>query len=197
MASRSINWNPSRQVSNPLDFELQCLETLTPGTALPSSSLSIHIGSGFLINRLPNGWSAPLFINLNSVEFGAILGAETVHSVIHVVSDRAVDEIVQGQHPIIGSELTLTIFKTGGGGQQEQVVDLKDSDLISVSVSKGLLVDFAFTGGGIKKDNAKNHAVYGADVAAEKIVNGEVAAPEEMKELYSSINHIIFKALHQ
>lgn len=159
--------------------------------------MSIHNGSGFLINRLPHGWSAPLFISLNSVEFGAILGVETVQSIIHVISERAVDEIVQGGHPIIGSELTLTILKAGGGGQQDQVVDLMDSDLISASISKGLLVDFAFTGGGIKNDNAKNHAVYGADVAAEKIVNGEVAAPEEMKELYSCINHIIFKVLHQ
>jgi lipid-binding SYLF domain-containing protein len=147
--------------------------------------LGVEQGQGFVIARLggptSNKWSAPAFVRITGVEFGLVAGVDRAETLVGVMSDRALEAMIESQAKFnMSSNWNFDITpleddKTGGN----HPTWIFNNDFTSVSVSRGIMADVAIQGTRISFDNMWNEKCYGTSRAAD-ILRGGVEAPPEL-----------------
>jgi lipid-binding SYLF domain-containing protein len=125
-------------------------------------------GEGVISRRVPGGWSAPAFYNLNGGSFGLQIGASKVDVVLLFMNTGAVDSLMQDKFEI-GGEGSAAAGPVGRSASASTDAQLK-AQILSYSRSKGLFAGLELKGVAITPDNNNNEPVYGMKA-------GEVLSP--------------------
>ncbi len=128
-------------------------------------------GQGVMLVRGPTGWSYPAFYDTSSVSLGLQLGVEESSVVMFVMSQRALDHLMQT------SDFT---FKAGGGmslvdlnaATQQQ---LTGADVVVWSKSQGAYGGLTLSGSDVAQRLDRDQSYYGTAVNAMQIAQGTVS----------------------
>lgn len=124
-------------------------------------------GRGFLFVRHGQQWSDPLFIKLDSIQFGLLIGGQKVGLAGAVLSQAALDRVLAGKTRISGSaDLTFGVGVSGraAGGSGGGI------EMLTVSSNRGLYFGGSFEGLKIWVDEDMNRQAYGDDFDLDVII---------------------------
>lgn len=115
-------------------------------------------GTGVVIRRVGNEWSAPAFLNMGGGSFGAQIGGQKTDYVLLVMNDKGLKGLMEDKFEL-GGEGSVAAGPVGRSASASTNVTL-DAEILSYSRSKGLFAGLALKGVVITPDDDMNRAVY-------------------------------------
>jgi SH3 domain-containing YSC84-like protein 1 len=131
-------------------------------------------GRGVASCRTASGWSAPAFFNLGGGSFGLQIGAESTDFVMLVMNEKGMNSLLSDQFTL-GGDIAVAAGPVGRQASAETDAKLK-AEILSYSRSKGLFAGLELKGVVIKPDKDDIKEVYGENVTAKDILNGNKPA---------------------
>lgn len=131
-------------------------------------------GNGLIsVKTRENVWSNPSFINLTGGSVGFQAGVSSTDVILVFRTQRGVDSIVHGKFTL-GADASAAAGPVGRSAQAATDEALK-AEIYSYSRSRGLFAGAALDGTSLSIDNEANQAVYGQDMTAQHIFDGDVS----------------------
>lgn len=126
-------------------------------------------GSGLLMVRdAQRGWSQPAFYTLASGSIGLQLGGQTSEAVFTIMSDKALNAVLDNQMKL-GGNVSAAAGPVGQGMGADTTTNF-GSDVYSFAKTAGLYGGISFDGSGIMKKDDWNKAYYGQGATPYAIV---------------------------
>jgi SH3 domain-containing YSC84-like protein 1 len=139
-------------------------------------------GSGVLRARdaQTGDWSEPAFYTIGAGSVGFQIGASASEVVLVVMTDRALDAILQNRIKL-GADLSAAVGPVGAGVGVAATTNLR-ADVVSFTRSKGLFAGVSFEGAVLQPRAGWNRRYYGkavtpADIVKRRLVSRRGAAP--------------------
>ena len=129
-----------------------------PGALKFGFILGAQGGSGVVIRRLANGWSAPAFLNMGGGSIGPQIGGQKTDYVLLVMNENGMNGLLVDKFEI-GAEGSVSAGPVGRTAAASTNVTL-DAEILSYSRSKGLFAGFSLKGVVITQDQDINQAIY-------------------------------------
>ena len=131
-------------------------------------------GRGVASCRTATGWSAPAYFNLGGGSVGLQIGAESTDFVLLIMNDKGMNSLLSDQFTVGGD---ASVAAGPVGRQAGADTDAKfNAEILSYSRSKGLFGGLELKGVVIKPDKDDMKEVYGANVTAKDVLNGNKTA---------------------
>jgi len=135
-------------------------------------------GRGELVCRnggkMNGAWGAPVMYSMDQGSLGIQLGSTETDFVLAVMHSKGVDAILNGKKKL-GGEAGVAAGPTGADATGYNAADMKSSDVLTYSRSKGLFAGVSLEGASIEADNEANRKLYGKEIGAKEIVTGALA----------------------
>lgn len=149
-------------------------------------------GRGVLVCRkgekMSSAWGAPVMYSLDQGSLGIQLGSTATDFVLVVMHDKGVDAILNGKTKL-GADAAAAAGPTGAQATGYNASDMKSSDVLTYSRSKGLFAGVSLEGASMDTDKEANKKLYGKELGAKEIVTGDqpvVAAGEPLVSLLNA-----------
>jgi len=148
-------------------------------------------GRGVLVCRtgaqMDGAWGAPVMYALDQGSLGIQLGSTATDYVLAVMHDKGVDPILNGKTKL-GADAAAAAGPTGAQATGYNAADMRSSDVLTYSRSKGLFAGVSLAGASMEADNDANKKLYGKEVGAKEIVTGGQAIVPAAEPLVSLLN---------
>jgi lipid-binding SYLF domain-containing protein len=132
-------------------------------------------GRGVLVCRkgakMNGAWGAPVMYALDQGSIGVQLGSTATDFVLVVMHDKGVDAILNGKTKL-GADAAAAAGPTGAEANGYNASDMKSSDVLTYSRSKGLFAGVSLAGASMDTDKDANRNLYGKEMGAKEIVTG-------------------------
>ena len=126
-------------------------------------------GNCVLMARAAGGsWSDPAFYTIGSGSFGAQAGIQDAEVMIMIMTDRALDAVMQN-HFKIGGDASLA-FATVGAGVGGATTTALRADIVTFSRTRGLYAGVSIEGSVLSPDTDSDVAYYGQPYNGPQIV---------------------------
>lgn len=117
-------------------------------------------GSGVLVVRDDKlGWSYPAFYTLAAGSLGLQIGGEVSEVVLTIMSDKALDAVIDNQMKF-GGDVSIAAGPLGKGLEAGTTTNL-DADVYSFAKTSGLFGGLSLEGAGVLKRDSWNTSYYG------------------------------------
>uniref|UniRef100_A0A7S2WES1 FYVE-type domain-containing protein n=1 Tax=Rhizochromulina marina TaxID=1034831 RepID=A0A7S2WES1_9STRA len=150
----------------------------------------LRFGTGLVIARRGNSWSAPCAVFMVGLSFGAMIGAEVTDMVVPLHDSAAVAHFsgVGGTHLVVGGEAGLALGPIGRSGEASVQASTKGvGTAVSYSHSRGLYTGITLDGSMVQVRDDVNRKFYGKDVDPGEILNGTIDPPPAAGPLYEKL----------
>ncbi len=144
-----------------------------------------RIGSGLVIARTSEGWSAPSAIGMGGAGFGFQIGGEITDFILVLNTQAAVDAFSRGGNVTIGGNLSVAAGPIGRSVEGSLVLPL--AAVYSYSRSKGAFAGISLEGTVILERSKANTQFYGRYVTPRELLSGEIPPPKSAEELYKQL----------
>jgi lipid-binding SYLF domain-containing protein len=148
-------------------------------------------GRGVLLCRkgakMNSSWSAPVMYALDQGSVGIQLGSTATDFVLVVMHDKGVDAILNGKTKL-GADAAAAAGPTGAQATGYNAADMKSSDVLTYSRSKGLFAGVSLAGASMDSDKDANKKLYGKEMGAKEIVTGSQAVVPAAEPLVSLLD---------
>ncbi len=148
-------------------------------------------GRGVLVCRegdqLNGAWGAPVMYGLDQESLGIQLGSTATDFVLVVMHDKGVDAILNGKTKL-GADAAAAAGPTGAQATGYNAGDMKSSDVLTYSRSKGLFAGVSLAGASMEADKEANKKLYGKEIGAKEIVTDAQSVVPAAEPLVSLLN---------
>ena len=148
-------------------------------------------GRGVLVCRrgehMSGAWGAPVMYSLDQGSLGIQLGSTATDFVLAVMHDKGVDAILNGKTKL-GADAGAAAGPTGAQATGYNASDMKSSDVLTYSRSKGLFAGVSLEGASMDTDKEANKKLYGKELGAKEIVTGDQPVVSAAEPLVSLLN---------
>lgn len=132
-----------------------------------------RFGEGLVSIRKPDGsWSDPAYIRLTGASVGFQAGVSSTDVILVFRSQAGVQRLIHGEFTL-GADASAAAGPVGRYANASTNGHL-DAAIYSYSRSRGLFAGVALDGARIGIDNAADQRVYGANVTARRVFEGQV-----------------------
>ena len=145
-------------------------------------------GTGVLVTR-EGGWSAPAFYTMGAGSIGLQIGGQTSEVVLVLMTDRALDAVLQNKVKL-GADVGVAAGPVGGGVETAIATNLR-ADIYTYAKSKGLFAGVSLEGAVIAERGKMNRAYYGRPVSPEDIVVRKTVDNPGANQLRTSLDNLI------
>lgn len=126
-------------------------------------------GSGVLLTRDPQGnWSHPAFYTMGALSFGLQIGGQASEAVVIIMTDRALQAIIDNQVKL-GGDISAAAGPVGVGVGAGTTTNL-GADVYTYSTAQGLFAGASLEGAVVARREDWNKAFYGPDATVRGIV---------------------------
>jgi SH3 domain-containing YSC84-like protein 1 len=148
-------------------------------------------GRGVLVCRkdekMSGAWGTPVMYSLDQGSLGIQLGSTATDFVLAVMHDKGVDAILNGKTKL-GADAAAAAGPTGAQATGYNASDMKSSDVLTYSRSKGLFAGVSLAGASMDADKEANKKLYGKEMGAKEIVTGAQAVVPAAEPLVSLLD---------
>ena len=135
-------------------------------------------GRGVLVcrkgDKMDGAWGAPVMYGLDQESIGIQLGSTATDFVLAVMHDKGVDTILNGKTKL-GADAAAAAGPTAAQATGYNAADMKSSDVLTYSRSKGLFAGVSLEGASMGADKEANKKLYGKEMGAKEIVTSAQA----------------------
>lgn len=146
-------------------------------------------GSGVLLTRRGDSWSAPAFYTMGAGSIGLQFGAQASEVVLVFMTKRAVDAVLFNKVKM-GADASVAAGPIGAGIEAGTTTNFRE-DVYSYSKSKGLFAGASVEGAVIESRESLNREYYGRTVAPETIVYRNQVDNPAANALRAALNRLI------
>jgi lipid-binding SYLF domain-containing protein len=172
---REIHAVPDKDVPQDLWDKAQCV-IVVPSLKKAAFIFGGEYGKGLMSCRRDNGWSAPVFMQLEKGSWGLQIGAESIDLVLLVMNKNGMEKLLQDKVSL-GAGMSAAIGPVGRNAQASTDAQLK-AEMLAYSRVQGLFAGIDLSGGVLKTDEEDNHDLYGRDVSARHVlIDGTTNVP--------------------
>ena len=148
-------------------------------------------GRGVLVCRkgekMNGTWGAPVMYGLDQESLGIQLGSTATDFVLVVMHDKGVDAILNGKTKL-GADAAAAAGPTAAQATGYNAADMKSSDVLTYSRSKGLFAGVSLAGASMDADKEANKNLYGKEMGAKEIVTGTQAVVSAAQPLLTVLD---------
>jgi SH3 domain-containing YSC84-like protein 1 len=184
---RELRSAPDSGIPDSIWNRARCV-AIMPGVKKAAFVIGGEYGKGVVSCRTSEGWSAPVFLNLEKGSFGAQIGAESTDVVLLVMNERGIDRLLQDK-VTLGADASLAAGPVGRSGAAATDAQLT-AEMLSYSRARGLFAGIDLSGGVLRPDKSANEGFYGHAVSDRDILRGKerIATPPVTRSLMSALN---------
>jgi len=142
-------------------------------------------GRGIATCRTGHGWSAPMFVAMDSGSVGYQIGGASTDIVMLFMNDHALQSLMSDKFKL-GADASVAAGPVGRDAAAG--TDLKlNAEILSYSRSKGIFAGVSLDGAVMQADKSGDKAMYGDDVNRHEILDGKVAVPASARALVEEL----------
>ena len=184
---RELRSAPDSGIPDSIWNRARCV-AIMPGVKKAAFVIGGEYGKGVVSCRTSEGWSAPVFLNLEKGSFGAQIGAESTDVVLLVMNERGIDRLLQDK-VTLGADASLAAGPVGRSGAAATDAQLT-AEMLSYSRARGLFAGIDLSGGVLRPDKSANEGFYGHAVSDRDILRGKerIVTPPATRSLMSALN---------
>jgi lipid-binding SYLF domain-containing protein len=134
-------------------------------------------GRGVMSCRNGDGWSAPVFMQLEKGSWGFQAGAEEIDLVLLVMNRDGAAKMLNSKVSL-GADASIAAGPVGRAAGASTNGNLS-AEVLAYSRAHGVFAGVNLSGGALKADNDSNKDVYGNVAAADVVLNNRATAPKE------------------
>ena len=134
-------------------------------------------GRGVTTCRTANGWSAPAFFAITGGSWGLQIGVEGVDLVMIIQNDKGMQRLLSSQFQL-GADASAAAGPVGRHASANTDWKL-ETEVLTYSRARGAFAGLTLTGASIRRDDDSTEAIYGHDITTRRILQGEIAVPQE------------------
>lgn len=163
-----------------------------PSVKKVAVGIGASYGRGALVCRqgpeMRGAWGAPAMYALDSESLGVQLGSSATDFVLVVMNAKGAEQILNGKTKLGGNAAAAA----GPTGAQTTGFnsDAMAADVLTYSRSKGVFAGVSLGGAKIDGDQDANKALYGKDLGAREIVQGNQEILPAAKPLVDELNKL-------
>jgi len=143
-----------------------------------------EFGKGVMSCRTANGWSSPVFMELEKGSLGFQAGAQSIDLVLLVMNRDAAQKMLNSKVSL-GADASIAAGPVGRAASASTNTDL--AEVLSYSRTKGAFAGINLSGGALMVDKNDNTDVYGAVTPADVVLNGRGTPPAEARAFLGSL----------
>ena len=143
-----------------------------PGVKKAAFVVGGEFGEGVVSCKTTNGWSAPIFMQLEKGSFGAQIGAESTDVVLLVMNEHGIEQLLQDK-VTLGADASVAAGPVGRSGTAATDAQLT-AEMLSYSRARGLFAGIDLSGGVLRPDNDASRDFYGHAVVSRDLLLGNV-----------------------
>jgi lipid-binding SYLF domain-containing protein len=142
-------------------------------------------GQGVATCRTPNGWSAPVFVQLAGGSFGFQIGGQSTDLVLVAMNQNGLQDMLKSKFKIGGDAAAAA----GPVGRNAQAgTDWKlNAEFLTYSRSKGLFAGIDLDGTVLSQNADDTRTFYGADIPFETVLKGDKVVPQSAKPFVRTV----------
>ena len=175
---------PDQGIPQDLLESAKCI-AIIPGDLKFAFIFGGNYGRGLATCRTGHGWSAPMFVAIDSGSVGYQIGGSSTDLVMLFMNDHALQSLLSDKFKL-GADASVAAGPVGRNAAAG--TDLKlNAEILSYSRSKGVFIGVSLNGAVVQADKSGDRAMYGDDVNRHEILDGKVAVPESAQALLHEI----------
>jgi len=135
----------------------------------------VQYGQGVATCRTPDGWSAPVFVQLEGGSFGFQIGGQATDLILVAMNTHGLEDMLKNKFKI-GGDAAASAGPVGRNAQAGTDWKL-NAEFLTYSRSKGLFAGVDLDGTVLSQNQDDTRSEYGTDVPFGRVLHGEVPAP--------------------
>jgi SH3 domain-containing YSC84-like protein 1 len=181
---KEIMNTPDQGIPSNLLESAKCI-AIIPGDKKFAFVFGGSYGRGLATCRTGHGWSAPMFVAIDSGSVGYQIGGSSTDIVMLFMNDHALQSLMSDKFKV-GADASVAAGPVGRNAAAG--TDLKlNAEILSYSRSKGIFAGVSLDGAVMQADKSGDKAMYGDDVNRHEILDGKVAVPESARALVEEL----------
>jgi lipid-binding SYLF domain-containing protein len=188
---QEIMSTPDQGIPSDLLESAKCIGII-PGDKKFAFVFGGSYGRGLATCRTEHGWSAPMFVAIDSGSVGYQIGGSSTDIVMLFMNDHALQSLMSDKFKM-GADASVAAGPVGRSAAAG--TDLKlTAEILSYSRSKGIFAGVSLDGAVMQADKSGDEAMYGSDVNRHEILDGKVAVPESARALLHELGGYVHEA---
>ena len=181
---KEIMNTPDQGIPSNLLESAKCI-AIIPGDKKFAFIFGGSYGRGLATCRTGHGWSAPMFVAIDSGSVGYQIGGSSTDLVMLFMNDHALQSLMSDKFKL-GADASVAAGPVGRNAAAS--TDLKlNAEILSYSRSKGIFAGVSLNGAVMQADKSGDKAMYGDDVNRREILDGKVAVPASARALVEEL----------
>ena len=181
---KEIMNTPDQGIPSNLLESAKCI-AIIPGDKKFAFVFGGSYGRGVATCRTGHGWSAPMFVAIDSGSVGYQIGGSSTDIVMLFMNDHALQSLMSDKFKV-GADASVAAGPVGRNAAAG--TDLKlNAEILSYSRSKGIFAGVSLDGAVMQADKSGDKAMYGDDVKRHEILDGKVAIPASARALVEEL----------
>ncbi len=188
---KEIMNTPDQGIPSDLLESAKCI-AIIPGDKKFAFVFGGSYGRGLATCRTEHGWSAPMFVAIDSGSVGYQIGGSSTDIVMLFMNDHALQSLMSDKFKL-GADASVAAGPVGRSAAAG--TDLKlNAEILSYSRSKGIFAGVSLDGAVMQADKSGDKAMYGDDVNRHEILDGKVAVPASARALVEEFGRYVHEA---
>ncbi len=177
---KEIMNTPDQGIPQDLLESTKCI-AIIPGEVKFAFIFGGSYGRGLATCRTGHGWSAPMFVAIDSGSVGYQIGGSSTDLVMLFMNDHALQSLLSDKFKL-GADASVAAGPVGRNAAAGTDLKLK-AEILSYSRAKGVFAGVSLDGAVVQADKSGDKAMYGDDVNRHEILDGKIAVPESAQAL--------------
>ncbi len=181
---KEIMNTPDQGIPQDLLESTKCI-AIIPGEVKFAFIFGGSYGRGLATCRTGHGWSAPMFVAIDSGSVGYQIGGSSTDLVMLFMNDHALQSLLSDKFKL-GADASVAAGPVGRNAAAGTDLKLK-AEILSYSRAKGVFAGVSLDGAVVQADKSGDKAMYGNNVNRHEILDGKVAVPASAQPLLDEI----------
>ena len=147
--------------------------------------IGAQYGQGVATCRTPNGWSAPVFVQLAGGSFGWQIGGQSTDLVLIAMNQNGLQDMLKNKFKL-GADAAASAGPVGRNAQAGTDWKL-NSEFLTYSRSKGLFAGLDLDGTVLSQNQDDTRAEYGSAIPFETVLKGNQPVPQNARAFVRTV----------
>jgi len=176
--------SPDRGIPQSILAGAHCV-VVVPAYKKGAFIVGAQYGQGAATCRTHDGWSAPVFVRLAGGSFGWQIGGQSTDLILVAMNAHGLEDMLRSKIKL-GADAAAAAGPVGRNAAADTDITMH-AEFLTYSRSRGLFAGLDLSGTELSQNGDDTRAEYGADIPFERVLHGEVPAPENARHFVHSV----------
>lgn len=177
---------PEKSIPDELLSKAECI-VIVPSMKKGAFAVGVNYGRGLVSCRsAARRWGPPSMLLITGGSFGFQLGGQGIDLIMLIMNKKGKDFLTHDKFTV-GGDASAAAGPVGRAASAETNAAMR-SEILTYSRARGLFAGVSLKGAVVKPDNDGNRDLYGREMEALNILNGQAPTPAEARALLAALS---------